>query len=518
MVFCAAWASIEFSERTGPITALWPTNAIVLAVVLRSPSRWQPVYLIVSFLSNYAAHLAVGESFGVWFLPAVDLIEVALAVFLMRLVFGVGTPDISRLRPLLGFLAICGVAAPLLATGGASVLLTASIDAEFWTIFHTWYTADALAILAVAPSLLIINRQEALDLLSPERWRRTVTAAALLLIVAIGVFVQDRFPIGFLIYPPLILNALYLGFSGAALGNLAMVTIAAGFTMTGSGPFASNTLSSTEQVLMLQIFVAVAVLSTLPMVSILSERRRLQAAAEQAGRAKDNFLANMSHELRTPMNAILGFGELMLANQQEPLSPQQSEYVRYILRSGSHLNELIADVLDLASAETGKLQVTIAHVEPWGVLRDACSSLKPTADRRKIEIATDRGIIDPIRVLADRARLYQVLLNLGTNAIKYNHVGGSATMRLEAGSEPGWIRITVSDTGVGIDSTRAKEVFQPFSRLGAEKTAIEGTGIGLSITKHLVELMNGQIGFVSQPGVGSTFWLELPEAPAEATA
>lgn len=231
--------------------------------------------------------------------------------------------------------------------------------------------------------------------------------------------------------------------------------------------------------------------------------KRALIAADQGSQAKSEFLARMSHELRTPLNAILGFAQV-LHHGTPPLSPSQQEYVSHILQGGRHLLGLISEVLDMSSIEAGKLIIETEHFALAPLLGECLSLLAPLAANRDITLHGGAG--DGVTVGADRKRLKQVLLNLLSNAIKYNRHGGDVRVVVDA--SPTGLRLSISDSGAGIAPALAQRVFQPFDRLGADKA--EGTGIGLAITRRLVELMGGHIGFDSTPNVGTTFWIELP--------
>jgi PAS domain S-box-containing protein len=237
--------------------------------------------------------------------------------------------------------------------------------------------------------------------------------------------------------------------------------------------------------------------------------REARDVAERASQAKSDFLSTMSHELRTPMNAILGFGQLLeieLAGGGRRLS-----FVQEILRGGQHLLALIDDVLDLARIDSGRVQLSLETVDLRELMAHCLRMTAPLAERRHLRI--DAGELTTVPVRADRVRVRQVLMNLLSNAIKYNVEHGEIVIAAVP-ADGDRVRVEVRDTGIGIPPERQAELFQPFNRLGAEAGPIEGTGIGLTIVRRLVEMMGGSVGFESAPGVGSCFWFELPRAEA----
>ncbi|MDQ2730724.1 MAG: PAS domain S-box protein [Armatimonadota bacterium] len=227
-------------------------------------------------------------------------------------------------------------------------------------------------------------------------------------------------------------------------------------------------------------------------------------AAEQATRAKSDFLSRMSHELRTPMNSILGFSQLL---EMDSLTPKQHQRVGYILTAGRHLLDLINEVLDLARVEAGRLSLVLEPVMLQDTVDEALALIGPQAAQRKILL--DGAHLESCHhmVLADRQRLKQVFLNLLSNAIKYNCENGTVTIECEAKS--GRLCVAVTDTGPGIAPEHLERLFTPFERLDADSTGVEGTGLGLALSKNLMEAMGGSIRAESSPGQGSTFLIEL---------
>jgi signal transduction histidine kinase len=231
--------------------------------------------------------------------------------------------------------------------------------------------------------------------------------------------------------------------------------------------------------------------------------------AEAASQAKSDFLMRMTHELRTPLNSILGFAQL-IDGGVSPLTETQKSSLKHIVSGGWYLLELINEVLDLAQIESGELALTLDSISLVNVLLECQDLIEPLAQKRSISITFPQPELAPL-ALADRTRLKQALLNLLSNAIKYNTHGGSIVVDC-ALNTPNSARISIRDTGRGMTPDQVEQLFQPFNRLGLEVGEQIGTGVGLVVTKYLIEQMKGAVGAVSTPGMGSTFWIDLPLA------
>jgi PAS domain S-box-containing protein len=231
--------------------------------------------------------------------------------------------------------------------------------------------------------------------------------------------------------------------------------------------------------------------------------------AQHASQAKSIFLSRMSHELRTPMNAILGFTQILGLELEDP---EYQQHIAEIMKAGDHLLNLIEELLDLGRIETGQLAITLKSVDIAEVLDDSIQIVRPTIEKHKLTLINEYQGKDLL--IADSTRVKQILVNLLNNAAKYNKEGGTISVNCQRTADD-HLRVSITDSGRGIDTDKLEHLFKPFERLGMENEGIDGTGIGLSLSKQFIELMAGKIGVDSTPGLGSTFWFELPLASAD---
>lgn len=241
------------------------------------------------------------------------------------------------------------------------------------------------------------------------------------------------------------------------------------------------------------------------------ELRNAKELAEQANRAKTEFLARMSHELKTPLNAIHGFTQLMREETAGELNAVYKEYVESTLTASHHLKNIINDLLDFSVIEIGKLKIKIVSCPIKAVLDECISMVATRASENNIQIQYSDDAQTKLAVLADSSRLKEIVINLLTNAIKYNLEEGQIILNIQPVDNQ-YVRVSVTDTGPGISRLEQARVFNEFERLSADQDCIEGTGIGLALTRRLAEHMDGRVGLDSKLGQGSTFWFELPAA------
>lgn len=284
-----------------------------------------------------------------------------------------------------------------------------------------------------------------------------------------------------------------LNYSGKTLGVLFLYT----------EPYPSREPGLIEMLSNIGLMMGLAIANEISQKALIKEK----AIAESANKAKSKFLSSMSHELRTPLNAILGFAQLLESDEDKPLTEDQQENVDFILSSGKHLLNLINEALELSAIEAGKTNLSIEPIQLIEVINDSLALLTPLADQAnlQIHILSDTDFT----LNADYTKLKQIIINLISNAIKYNRQEGSISLAWKS-TDDNKLRVSIIDTGIGISENNHHKIFDPFNRLGQEKSTIEGTGIGLLVTKDLVELMGGRIGFDSTIAQGSTFWFELP--------
>jgi len=230
--------------------------------------------------------------------------------------------------------------------------------------------------------------------------------------------------------------------------------------------------------------------------------------AEAASQAKSEFLSSMSHELRTPMNAVLGFSQLLASDTENPLTEEQLESVQFIIDGGQHLLSLINGVLDLAKIESGHTEVEIQQIDVEQLIDQVCLLIQPQASQQSITIIKDYSSKAKLLINADLGKLKQVLLNFSSNAVKYNSKNGTMTFTCTK-TDSSKVRVSLSDTGNGVANESLADLFEPFNRLDQANSAIQGTGIGLTICKELVYLMGGEIGAYNNPDAGLTIWVKF---------
>lgn len=509
--------AIMFARTAGLIAALWAANGVAIGLWLRK-DRGRTYDLCFGGLLTVAiaiAELLVGNSYQLTLLFTVaNMLEIVLAVYLVRR-FGKGL-DLATMDGVRRFLVTAVVLAPIPAAALAGVGLNVLQGSDFNATFLTWWFGHALGVAGLGGLILGLSRRESVRMRRPAK-----VAEAALLMTALGVlffcvFSPLAIPLGVLSMPLILLIAVRLRFCGMSLATVVVSFLAVGGSMQGFGPYAAM-FDGPGRAIMSQILVLLAYLPAILIVGALEERDGLtrtaqlaQARAERASDGKSRLLANVSHEIKSPIAGVIGIAELWRDGKLGQVTQTQAEMSDMLVKTARQIEALAYDLLDVSRAEAGAVSVDLKPVDVGALLEDVrrSAALRPEAHGVRLEIVT---VGDKLVASADSVRLSQVLSNLTSNALKYGASGGVVRFKAEP-VDGARVKISVIDRGPGLSETKQAELFEPFNRLGMEKSTVEGHGIGLALAKRLVELQNGRIGVDSKPGDGAAFWVELPAA------
>lgn len=510
------YASTLLSQKGAFVSASWPANAIALVVILRAcRTRVQDVAVLIgAALASVAIDFLHGERplLALAF-AGINLVEIVLAAGLARRFAPLSFPT-----PADGwrFCVIAG-AAPAFAGAALAGALAYTVEpAQMAAAARTWLTAGFLGFLLIAPFGMTISWKEIGRLRLRERPGQTAAVVLALGAVTLAVFSQNSFPLQFMILPAMLFATFHFRLPGATASAMLVAIITLVMTFYGHGPMMLVD-SHLDRTLILQLFVTIGCLTMLPVAAALNQRDRMAQALEKqrqaavaASEAKSRLLAQVSHEVRSPLSAILNFSVLI---ERGVLTPDKAPaFAAIIARNGEMLKALADDLLDSMAVERGSLSIR-PDIVPLQPMLDALEvDLRPRAlaSATDIVILPSPELAEHTAVLADPRRYRQILTNLATNAIKYGAGHGPISVTVSS-PETDFLRVEFANGGPGIPFDRQDELFQPFSRAGAEQTEVEGSGMGLALTKQLVELQGGRIAFESG-GSRTRFWVDLPKA------
>ena len=508
--------AITFARSAGVVAALWGAGGVAVAVWLRT-SRG-PLYdlsfgaLITAGVA--AGNLLAGNSIQLTLMFTVaNMLDIYVAVLLARRF--APTLNLASVQGACRFLLAAAVIAPLPAAAFAGGMLWWMTGADFLEAAETWWFGHALSVAVLSSFGLALTRREVARFRTPARAIEAAVLLGLLAALSYTVFSQQQLPIGFVITPLLLLIAVRLRMLGITTGLVILSVIAVGGSMRGFGPY-GHAFEGPDRAMMAQLLVLFGYLPIMLVAALLEERDRFadrarlgQVRAERASEAKSRLLANVAHEIKSPVGGVIGIGELWKAGQLGPVSATQAEMAEMLVKTARQVEALAHDLLDVARAESGAVKVELRPTDIPGMLEDVrrATALRPDAQGLRMELVCEG---DGLVALADSQRLTQVIANLASNAAKYGGSGGVVIFR--ACRIHDGVRIEVIDRGDGLSVEKQTQLFEPFNRLGLERSTVEGHGIGLALAKRLVELQGGSIGVTSAPGQGATFWVELPAA------
>lgn len=508
--------SISFARSVGLVAPLWGAAGLAVVVWLRtSTGRMYDL----SFAGLIAMGMAAGnflignDTAHTAMFTAANMLDVGMAVWIARRF--APTLNLATVEGATRFLLGAALVAPIPAALLSSTALYFLDGTNPIQSAQTWWFGHALSIAIIGSFGLSLTKREILRLRAPAAALEAAVLMALLTVGSWIVFVHLNVQLSFLILPILLLIAVRLRMLGVTAALLIITILAVGGSMKGHGPFAGD-FSRADQALMAQLLVLLGYLPIMLVAALLEERDRLsdraklgQVRAEKASAAKSRLLANVAHEIKSPVGGIIGIGELWQGGQLGPINDTQTEMAAMVVKTARQVETLAHDLLDVARAESGDVRVELRPTDVPGVLEDVrrATALRPEATELRLEVVTEG---DGLVALADSQRLNQIITNLASNAVKYGSSGGLVTFRACRVHDA--VRVEVSDQGPGLSLEKQAQLFEPFNRLGLERSTIEGHGIGLALAKRLVELQGGSIGVISTPGEGATFWIELPAA------
>jgi len=499
------------------IAALWAANALAVGIWLRSG---RGLGYDISFGAMIAFGILAGQLLGrnppatALMFTLANMAEIVLAVILARRF--APTLNLATVNGACRFIFCAAVVAPIAGGLIAATGLYLMRGTPFLMSFQTWWFGHALGLAVITPFILAANSHALRALFSPWRAAETVLLFSLLGVVCAAVYVVLDAPLGFALIPVLILIAARLRVVGVTAALVVVAVTAVASLMAGAGPWRLIIGDLSERALLVQLTLLFGYVPIILVASLLEERDRLsarakagQARAELASASKSRLLANVAHEIKSPIGGIIGIGDLWLSGQLGPVTATQKEMAAMLVKTARQVEALSHDLLDVARAESGAVKVELRPSDIPGILEDArrALALRPEARSLSLNVVCEG---DGLVAIADSLRLAQVIDNLATNAVKYAASGGEVTFRARRVHDG--VRIEVSDLGPGLSPEKQVQLFEPFNRLGLERSAVEGHGIGLALAKRLVELQGGSIGVVSAPGEGATFWIELPAA------
>lgn len=507
--------AIQTARSVDLIVALWLANAVAAGMWLKT-GRGLAHDLSFGALMTMGIlageFLAGNDTRSSLIFTLANMVEIIAAVLLARrfspsLMFcGVE----STVRFVMATAILAPIPAALIGAGAMMMVR----DGPFLISFQTWWFGHALGLATITPLILAVDKTSLIIFRDPWRAAEAVLLFGLLAAASYFAYFYLPVPALFLVVPVLILIAVRMRITGISLALVFVSICSVAAILGGYGPPAFDDVPVSERILLAQLNLLFGCLPIMLVASLLQERDRFstrakagQLRAEKASEAKSRLLANVAHEIKSPVGGVIGIGDLWSSGQLGPVTQTQKEMADMLVKTARQIEALAHDLLDVARAESGTVKVELRPTDVAGILEDVrrSTALRPEAEHLRLSVVCEgEGLV----VLADSHRLVQIIDNLATNAVKYGGAGGLILFRAQPIADG--VRIEVTDRGPGLSEMKQAQLFEPFNRLGLERSAVEGHGIGLALAKRMVELMGGSIGVKSKPGEGSTFWIELP--------
>jgi signal transduction histidine kinase len=521
LVCMSAVLAIHTTRGVGPVAALWVAGGVALVGWLEGPRTRAFDFMYGGFIAMAIAianMLAGNDPTRIAIFTVANLSEIVLAVVLVRWL-SPGGVQIDSLAALTRFFLTAPVLAPIPAALLVGLLIAAPQGQPVRPIVESWWMGHALGFTLVTTLAVAVRRTDWREF--ANAWRM-VEAAVIIGALATAAYIlfmsAYRSPANFIITPLLLLAAVRLRVLGAAVAVIIVAIAAMLGVAEGAGPASRFDLSDGGRVRLLQLYLVVSCLPMLLVAVMLNERDRMAAAAregqriaETASLGKSRLLASVSHEIRSPLAGIVGLSGLLIDNRLGQLTTEQRQTVETIAQTAGELETLSGDLLDVARAEAGAVAITLRPVEIDAVVEDVRQKVARMPEAAGLKWILRRDEAEPLLAQADPAHLSRILSNLLDNAVRYGGAGGEITLRL-AKPDFAKVRIEVIDRGAGIAEDKQVALFDPFNRLGAARTPLEGLGVGLALARRLTELQGGTLGFESREGHGSRFWIDLPAA------
>lgn len=514
-----AWGSMALTRAADSVATVWPVNALAAAFLVRwAADRTERIAtLFLSAAALAAAHLLWGAGPAVTLaLVGLYVATVAASAWMLRRI----GPPVARPRAFAAFIAGPVLAVPVVSAAVAALVFAVMVpQGDPLVVFARWSASSALGMAIVGAFALTVGREggRATD---RAGWLRYAGAQILLAVACIVII--WAFPASplFLMIPFLVLGAI----SHRELGGVTAVAVLAPTVVTGTlmgrGPASLAWVLGVDPILLMQIFLAAMVFAVLPISALLRKLERYEieleerrARAEELNALKSRLLAYVGHEIRSPLSGVTSLAELMRDGVMGQLTSEQQETLAQIASTGAEVEALARDLTDAAAIEAGKASINLTSVHVGEAIRAAVNLAQFRTAQHRAEVRIISGSADALRVRADPLRLRQILVNLLVNGAKYG--GRPPVVTIVALQVAGRVRFEVADNGQGIAPDRRDDLFNPFERLGAEASTVEGAGLGLALSQEMARLQKGSLRIADSAG-GGCFWLELPLCDQEA--